>query len=986
MDYADFILCCSIFGVPLNGSGGGGGGGGNTKSLTALTAATGILDATYNNGTAGVGATLTDASGTFAPFANDGLTYSVGTSQTIWVNDQANPAENGLYYLSTNGDGVSVPWVITRSTTFDTVAQMIAGLLIVISSGNSLASSIYVLLNPAPTVIGTDDITSTSMLELIVANQPAHTLFGNPTGVSGEAQPITLGTNLSFSGSTLNAAGGSGSPAGSNKYIQYNAAGSFGANTNFQYDPVNNNFTMGAAPSIHSGVTQSVGFGSSPYLGGSSSFIFGAAGAGNGSTGVVMFGYSNNISSGNYSFTSGFAAFSNQAYNVAIGAYATPSNAGSHVYSDQNASAASDTAVDQWCGSFAGGYNFNLSSSVLAASIDTHGNLVNHKGIADQSYSYQAPTTGFTISPASGVRTLELDPAGTLATGLINLSPIITGIVDGEEFRLSTTQTITALSWTPGGNIKNAPTTLPAGQGAAFIWNAAHSAFYPLYQPSAGGGGGGVTASQIQTAAFTQGIDTGIVDAYVVALSPAISSYTDGQVLSFTPANSSTASTPTVDFGGGAASIYITGGNHGLLPGDINAGIPAYVQWTTASGLFNLLNPCVSFISPVSKAAGNGSGVGGDGSSVATGNYSLAYGDTTNTASGLSSFALGSANTAGAQNSFALGQSNTINSSGNYSFALGNSNTINGLNSFAMGVSNSAGQDFSFALGSNSVISNVGSVVWTDPSGTGNTDTLGSQFILNYSGGFNYNNGTTPVFSADATTGLNFITNKGTANQSYSYQVPTTGFTITPAAGVSILTLAPAGTLASGTIALGSLAPIDGQIFRINATQTITSLSFSGATVNNAPSGLGAGMGLELQYNLANTAWNPLNQPSIVGGALVSSGTYTPTLAGIINVSTVTTAGAWQYIRVGNVVTVSGTVDINSTTTLTGTAVSASLPITNNNFTAYYQAAGAATTGDSQQDSFIITASIAGNKLVNISGTPIATSNTYIFSFTYSII
>jgi hypothetical protein len=51
----------------------------------------------------------------------------------------------------------------------------------------------------------------------------ANRLLGNPTGSSAAPSEITLGTNLSFSGGALNAAGGS--PGGSANQIQYNSAG-----------------------------------------------------------------------------------------------------------------------------------------------------------------------------------------------------------------------------------------------------------------------------------------------------------------------------------------------------------------------------------------------------------------------------------------------------------------------------------------------------------------------------------------------------------------------------------------------------------------------------------------------------------------------------------------------------------------------------------------------------------------------------------------
>jgi hypothetical protein len=51
-------------------------------------------------------------------------------------------------------------------------------------------------------------------------------LLGNATGGTAAVEPIALGTNLSFSGTTLNAtSGGAGNPGGTSNQIQYNNAG-----------------------------------------------------------------------------------------------------------------------------------------------------------------------------------------------------------------------------------------------------------------------------------------------------------------------------------------------------------------------------------------------------------------------------------------------------------------------------------------------------------------------------------------------------------------------------------------------------------------------------------------------------------------------------------------------------------------------------------------------------------------------------------------
>lgn len=67
---------------------------------------------------------------------------------------------------------------------------------------------------------------------------------------------------------------------------------------------------------------------------------------------------------------------------------------------------------------------------------------------------------------------------------------------------------------------------------------------------------------------------------------------------------------------------------------------------------------------------------------------------------------------------------------------------------------------------------------------------------------------------------------------------------------------------------------------------------------------------------------------NIVTGT-VTSGTYTPTATGVVNVDSVT-ANAARWLRVGNTVTVSGSVDIDATTAATQTSVRLTLPVASN--------------------------------------------------------
>jgi len=78
--------------------------------------ATSNLNATYNNGTAGVGATLTNA-GTQAALVLDGVTLSVADRVLIYL--QTDQTENGVYVVTDTGS-VSTNWILTRASDADT--------------------------------------------------------------------------------------------------------------------------------------------------------------------------------------------------------------------------------------------------------------------------------------------------------------------------------------------------------------------------------------------------------------------------------------------------------------------------------------------------------------------------------------------------------------------------------------------------------------------------------------------------------------------------------------------------------------------------------------------------------------------------------------------------------------------------------------------------------------------------------------------------
>lgn len=121
-------------------------------SVTVATTAN--LSATYNNGTSGVGATLTNNS-TQAALTIDGVLMT--TSSTVLVKNQTTAADNGIYDVTTVGTG-STNWVLTRASNYDTAADIPKGSLVSVSSGTVNASSSFIQTSTV-TTIGTDSIT-----------------------------------------------------------------------------------------------------------------------------------------------------------------------------------------------------------------------------------------------------------------------------------------------------------------------------------------------------------------------------------------------------------------------------------------------------------------------------------------------------------------------------------------------------------------------------------------------------------------------------------------------------------------------------------------------------------------------------------------------------------------------------------------------------------------------------------------------------------
>lgn len=117
---------------------------------SARAATTANLASTYDNGTSGVGATLTAT--TNGAITLDGVSPS--TSDRILVKDQTAAAQNGIYVVTTQGDG-STAFVLTRATPEDQPAELSGGSFIFIEEGTANGDNGYVFTHTGAPTFGT---------------------------------------------------------------------------------------------------------------------------------------------------------------------------------------------------------------------------------------------------------------------------------------------------------------------------------------------------------------------------------------------------------------------------------------------------------------------------------------------------------------------------------------------------------------------------------------------------------------------------------------------------------------------------------------------------------------------------------------------------------------------------------------------------------------------------------------------------------------
>ena len=153
---------------------------------------------TYNNGTGGVGATITaNANGALSI---DGVAVVAGNRVLIKDEVGAAQANHGVYVVTQTGSGAA-PFILTRATDFDTagpgVDQIDAGDFFLVTAGATLANTSWVQQTPLPVTVGTTPI--------IFSQFGAPVLYTAGTGLSLAGTVFSI-TNTGVSASTYGSA------------------------------------------------------------------------------------------------------------------------------------------------------------------------------------------------------------------------------------------------------------------------------------------------------------------------------------------------------------------------------------------------------------------------------------------------------------------------------------------------------------------------------------------------------------------------------------------------------------------------------------------------------------------------------------------------------------------------------------------------------------------------------------------------------------
>jgi hypothetical protein len=166
----------------------------------ATTAA--LAACTYNNGSSGVGATLTaDANGALTIDS-----HAVNAGEYVLVKNQVAGLQNGLYTVTSAG-AVDAPFILTRRADSDTGTELSSGSFVFVEQGTTNGSTGWVVSTSGAITIGTTAITWTQFSSAGIADagdglQKTGTTFSVKTASSSRIAVSSGGVDLATTGVT----------------------------------------------------------------------------------------------------------------------------------------------------------------------------------------------------------------------------------------------------------------------------------------------------------------------------------------------------------------------------------------------------------------------------------------------------------------------------------------------------------------------------------------------------------------------------------------------------------------------------------------------------------------------------------------------------------------------------------------------------------------------------------------------------------------
>ncbi len=136
----------------------------DSKASVAYASTSALPANTYNNGSSGVGATLTGNSN--GPLVIDGVTIITGqVGERVLVAGESTQANNGWYTITQIGVVAVSPYILTRATDSDQAAEIGAGYLTSVIAPNSVTpgssnnGKVFISIASDPFTVGTTALT-----------------------------------------------------------------------------------------------------------------------------------------------------------------------------------------------------------------------------------------------------------------------------------------------------------------------------------------------------------------------------------------------------------------------------------------------------------------------------------------------------------------------------------------------------------------------------------------------------------------------------------------------------------------------------------------------------------------------------------------------------------------------------------------------------------------------------------------------------------